>query len=114
MYRLGRPGHRLQHVASAKAILEKGTNSEQAPFFPYLAGYVAFYAGDYNTALDELLRANQNDPFTQCLIGQTHEKLGQKNKGVEWCRKASAAISHNPPAAYAIPFSYRRIAALGS
>jgi tetratricopeptide (TPR) repeat protein len=30
------------HVAAAKAILDKGTIPEQAPFFPYLRGYVAF------------------------------------------------------------------------
>jgi len=112
--RRGNSAEAQKHVALAKAILENGSNSEQAPFFPYLAGYVAFYLGDYNTALDELLKANQNDPFIQCLIGQTHEKLGEKNKAVEWYRKASAAIAHNPPAAYAIPFSRRRIAALGS
>jgi len=112
--RRGNSAEAQKHVALAKAILENGSNSEQAPFFPYLAGYVAFYLGDYNTALDELLKANQNDPFIQCLIGQTHEKLGEKNKAVEWYRKASAAIAHNTPAAYAIPFSRRRIAALGS
>src|SRR5689334_16589912 len=38
-----------RHVAAAKAILDKGTNPEQAPFLPYLTGYVAFYRGDYKT-----------------------------------------------------------------
>ena len=36
---------------------------------PYLKGYVAFYAGDYKTALAELSKANPNDPFIQCMIG---------------------------------------------
>ena len=65
-----------KHVAAAKAILDKGTIPEQAPFLPYLKGYVAFYGGDLKTALDELSEANQNDPFIQCLIGETYEKLG--------------------------------------
>jgi hypothetical protein len=43
-----------RHVAAAKAILDKGSNPDQAPFYPYLTGYVAFYAGDYKTALAEL------------------------------------------------------------
>src|SRR5690348_13902851 len=44
--RRGDPAEAQKHVAAAKAILDKGTNPEQAQFFPYLKGYVAFYAGD--------------------------------------------------------------------
>lgn len=109
-----RRGNRTEaqkHVAAAKAILDNGTNPEQASFFPYLAGYVAFYGGDFKTALDELLKANQNDPFIQCMIGQTYEKLGDKDKAIEFYRKAAAAISHSPPAAYAVPLAKKRLAA---
>ena len=102
------------HVAAAKAILDKGTNPEQTPFFPYLVGYVAFYLGDYKAALDELLKANQNDPFIQCMIAQTYEKVGDKGKAADFYRKAAAAIFHNPSAAYAVPFSKKRLATLGS
>jgi tetratricopeptide (TPR) repeat protein len=102
-----------KHLAAAKAILDKGTNPEQAQFFPYLEGYVAFYAGEYKTALEKLQEANQNDPFIQCMIAQTYEKLGDKGKAVEIYRKAAAAISHNPTAAYAVPFAKKRLAALG-
>ena len=77
-----------KHVTAAKAIFDKGTIPEQAPFFPYLKGYVAFYAGDYKAALDELTKANQNDPFIQCLIGQSYEKLGEKDKALDYYRKA--------------------------
>ena len=110
--RMGYQAEAQKHVTAAKAILDKGTNPEQAQFFPYLKGYVAFYGGDYKTALQELLKSNQNDPFVQCLIGQTYEKLGEKNKAVEFYRKASAAIAHNPSAAYAVPFAKKRIASL--
>ncbi len=98
-----------KHVAAAKTILDKGTNPEQAPFFPYLQGYVAFYAGNFKAALEELNKANQNDPFIQCLIGQTYEKLGDKDRAMEYYRKASTAISHNPAAAYAVPFSKKKL-----
>jgi tetratricopeptide (TPR) repeat protein len=103
-----------KHVAAAKAILDKGTNPEQAQFLLSLQGYVAFYGGDYKTALEELLKANQNDPFIQCMIGESYEKLGDKDKAVEYYRKASTAIAHNPPAAYAVPFAKKRIASLSS
>ena len=101
------------HVAAAKTILDKGTNPDQAQFYPYLRGYVAFYGQDYKAALEELLKANQNDPFIQCLLGQTYEKLGEKDKAVESYRKAAAAIGHNPPAAYAVPLSKKRLASMG-
>jgi tetratricopeptide (TPR) repeat protein len=101
-----------KHVAAAKAILDKGSNPEQAPFFPYLKGYVAYYAGDYKAALEELLKANQNDPFIQCVSAQTYEKLGDKDKALEFYRKASTATAHNPPAAYAVPLSKKKLAEL--
>ena len=109
---LGNQAEAQKHVAAAKAILDKGTNPEQAQFFPYLQGYVAFYGGDYKTALDELLKANQNDPFIECMIGQAYEKLGDKDKAIEFYRKAAGAISHNPAAAYAVPFSRKKLASL--
>ncbi|HEY6946585.1 MAG TPA: tetratricopeptide repeat protein [Candidatus Acidoferrum sp.] len=99
-----------EHVTAAKAILDKGTNPEQAQFFPYLQGYVALYGQDYKTAAEELLKANQNDPFIQCLLGQTYEELGERDKAIESYRKAAAALAHNPPAAYAVPFAKKKLA----
>jgi tetratricopeptide (TPR) repeat protein len=112
--RRGNQAEAQKHVAAAKAILDNGTNPEQALFLPYLQGYVVFYASDYKTALEELLKANQNDPFIQCMIGQTYEKLGDKDQALEYYRKASAAFSHNPTAAYAVPFTKKKLASLPS
>jgi len=98
-----------KHVAAAQAILDKGTVPEQADFLPYLKGYVAFYVGGYKAALEELGKANQNDPFIQCMTGETYEKLGDRDKAMEFYRKASTASSHNPPAAYAVPFARKKL-----
>src|ERR1700751_616418 len=103
--RRGNQAEAQKHVAAAKAILDKGTNPEQQPFFPYLQGYVAFYAGDYKSALEDFLKANQNDAFIQCMVGQTYEKLGDNQQALDYYRKASTAIAHNPAAAYAVPFA---------
>lgn len=107
--RRGDQAEAQKHIAAAKAVLDKGAIPEQVPFFPSLKGYVAFYAGDYKAALEQLNQANQNDPFIQCMIGQTYEKLGEKEKGLEYYRKASTAISHNPAAAYAVPFAKKKL-----
>jgi hypothetical protein len=44
------------------------------------------------------------------MIGQTYEKLGEKDMAAEYYRKASTASSHNPPAAYAVPFAKKKLA----
>jgi hypothetical protein len=43
------------------------------------------------------------------MIGQTYEKLGEKDEAMEYYRKASTAVSHNPAAAYAIPFAKKKL-----
>lgn len=99
-----------KHVVTARAALEKMTDlrAQQEPFFPYLTGYVAFYLGDYKAALADLEKAQQ-DTFIQCLIGQTYEKLGDKDKAMEYYRKAAGTRGHNPPAAYAVPFAKKKL-----
>jgi len=111
--RRGDKAEAQKHVAAAKALLDKDSKMAEAQsvFFPYLTGYVAFYAGDYKTALDDLMKANQNDPFIQCLIGQTYEKLGDKDKAMDMYRKAANATAHNPPAAFGRPFATKKLAA---
>ena len=109
--RRGNKAEAEKHVAAAKALLEKDAKvaQAQAVFLPYLTGYVAFYFGDYKTALDDLQKANQNDPFIQCLMGQTYEKLGEKDKALDCYRKAAATAAHNPPAAFARPFAMKKL-----
>ena len=48
-------------------------------FYPYLAGYVALYTGDYGTAIKELQNANQKDPFVLCLLAQTLREAGRQS-----------------------------------
>ncbi len=109
--RRGNKAEAQKHVDAAKAILDKGTNPNQAPFFPYLTGYVAFYGGDYKTALADLQKANQNDAFIQVLIAQTYEKLGDKAQATEYYKKVLASNGHNPPAAYARPLAKKKLGA---
>lgn len=100
-----------RHVAATKAALDGmiDLRRQQETFFPYLTGYVAFYLGDYNKAAADLQKADQSDPFIQCLLGQTYEKLGDQDRAMECYRKASRTKGHNPPAAYARRFARKKI-----
>jgi tetratricopeptide (TPR) repeat protein len=97
------------HVAAAKAALDTGTNPDQAPFFPYLVGYVAFYTGDTRTAIAELMKGNLNDAFVLALIAQGHEKLGDQAAAKEYYTKVMASMSHNPNTAYARPLARKKL-----
>ena len=98
-----------KHVAAAKAILDKGVvDKAQQPFFPYLTGYVAFYTGDYKTAITDLQQANQRDPFILALLAQAYEKSGQKDQAMELYKKVLTMNIHNPTGAFSRPLAKKK------
>ncbi len=109
--RRGNRAEAEKQIAAAKAALEAMTDlrKQQAPFLPYLTGYVALYLGDTRTAIADLEKANQNDAFIQCLLGMAWEKQGDPAKAKDFYRKASQVNGHNPPAAFAKPFTRRKL-----
>jgi Flp pilus assembly protein TadD len=109
--RRGNPAEAEKHVDVAKQLVNsmQELKAQQQGFIPYLTGSVAFYAGDYKKALEDLQMAAQNDAFIQCMIGATYEKLGEKDKAIEYYRKAAGVQGHNPPAAYAKWFTRQKL-----
>jgi Flp pilus assembly protein TadD len=115
--RRGNKAEAAKHVAAARKILDedKTMASAQERFYPYLVGYVALYTGDFKTAEAELTKAtqaNNNDAFMLCLLGMTYERMGEKDKATETYKKAAASIQpggHNPPAAFARPFTRKKL-----
>lgn len=113
--RRGNKAEAQKHITEAKTALaeiqksDEGLYNQQKVFLPYLTGYVALYTGDAKTALVDLQQANTGDPFIQCLIGMTYEKLGDEAQAKEWYRKASNVGAHNPPAAFAKPFTRKKL-----
>ncbi len=109
--RRGNKAEAEKHIAAAEQLVAGMTDlkAAQQAFLPYLKGYVAFYTGDYKKALDNFLQAQQTDAFIQCMIGETYEKLGDKDKAMEFYHKASQVQSHNPPAAYAKRFTRQKL-----
>ena len=88
---------------------------QQERFFPYLVGYVALYTSDLPTAERELtgaigLRGNQRDPFLQCLLAMTYEKMGKQPEArASYQRAYEMAAAHNPPAAFARAYARRKL-----
>lgn len=108
----------LGHVADARRILDSDPKmaEDQARWYPYLVGYVALYTNDLPTAERELTRVTTellpNDPFMQCLLAMTYEKMGQQEKAMEIYRKAfEMATGSNPPNVFARTFAGKKIGA---
>jgi len=107
--RRGNRAEAQKHVAAAKAILDKGTNPEQALFFPYLEGYVAYYLGDTKAAIASLQKADQRDPFILVLLAQAYEKSGDKEQAIEYYKKVLQVNGHNPTNAFARPIAKKKL-----
>jgi tetratricopeptide (TPR) repeat protein len=107
--REGKADDAKQHVAAAKAALDKANNPDQARFFPYLTGYVAFYAGDYKTAIADLQKADQHDPLILALLGEAYEKNGDQTQAMDYYRKVLASNAHNPTNAFARPLAKKKL-----
>src|SRR3984893_11092292 len=108
--RRGQRDEAQKQVPAAKAALEKANNPDQAQFFPYLTGYVAFYGGDYKTAITELGKASQEDPFILMLLAQSCEKAGDAARAKEYYSKVMANNGHGPTNAFARPVARRKLA----
>jgi len=96
-------------VAAAKAILDRGKIPEQQRFYVYLTGYVAFYAGNYKSAIEDLQKADQKDPFILALLAQAYEKSGNRDEAMKLYRQILTINSHNPTNAFARPLAKKKL-----
>jgi tetratricopeptide (TPR) repeat protein len=107
--RKGNKAQAQKHVEAAKVAFDNAKNADQSPYWPYLTGYVAFYGGDYETAITELLKGNQRDPFVLALLAQSYEKTGKNAEAMELYKKILTINSHNPTGAYARPLAQKKV-----
>ena len=107
--RSGNKAEAQQHLAAAKAAIDKGTNPEQAQFVPYLEGYVAFCGGDYPDAIADLQKANQKDPFILVLLAQAYEKSGDQTNAMDYYHKVLEIYAHSPTGAFSRPLAERKV-----
>jgi tetratricopeptide (TPR) repeat protein len=112
--RRGKADEARQHVGAAKSALDRANNPDQARFYPYLTGYVAFYTGEYKTAIADLQKADQRDPLILALLGEAYEKSGDEAEATEYYRKALASNAHNPTNAFARPLVRKKLVGGGA
>jgi tetratricopeptide (TPR) repeat protein len=112
--RRGKKDDAQKHVAAAKRALDNANDPNQTPFYPYLTGYVAFYAGDYKTAIADLEKADQRDPFILSLLAQAYEKFGNQAQATEYYKKVLATNFHNPTNAFARPLAKKKLGGSGN
>jgi len=103
--RRGRMDEARAAAARARAVLDRGTNADQEPFYPYLVGYIAFFAGDYRTAIDELSGGDLDDPFVAGLVARAWEKLGDASRAREYFQRVMASNAHSINAAFSRPLA---------
>jgi len=111
--RRGQKAEAERAVAAARQALAKMQSddnklyAQQVGFFPYLAGYVAFYGGDFKTALADFQQDTRRDPFISAMTGLCFEKLGDAAQARAAFAEAAKASAHNPPAAAALRIARR-------
>jgi tetratricopeptide (TPR) repeat protein len=108
--RRGNADEARQHLTAAKAALDKANNADQARFYPYLTGYVAFYGADYKAAIAELQKADLHDPFILVLLAQAYEKSGESAMAKSYYGKVMEVNGHNPNVAFARPLAKKKLA----
>jgi tetratricopeptide (TPR) repeat protein len=93
--RRGNAAEARTHAAAMKTLLDKGGNDNERPQYQYLLGYIALEAGDADTAIAELQKANLEDSFVLGLLARAYEKKGDAAKATEFHNKALAAPAHS-------------------
>jgi tetratricopeptide (TPR) repeat protein len=100
-----------KQTAAVKSLLDKGTNPDQRIQYPYLTGYIAFYAKDYKRAVADLQQADQEDPFILLLTAEAYERLGDASHAREYYGKVLSSSSHAITNAFARPVARRKLPA---
>jgi tetratricopeptide (TPR) repeat protein len=100
------------HLAAVEALVAKGTLPDgQRSFAPQLAGYIAFYQGNYDEAIAALAKADQRDPFVLSLLAQAHEQKKDIATAKELYARVLAQPGFSLQLALARPLAAQRVAA---
>jgi len=87
-----------------ETIMQKrGKLTEDNEVYRWVAGYVAYYAKDYDRAIAQLTQGNLADPFILNMIGMAYEAKGDLTNARQYYRRTIESNVHNLQAAIARP-----------
>jgi tetratricopeptide (TPR) repeat protein len=109
--REGRLDEARRFLSEFEGLMKKrGRPAEDATFHRWVAGYVAFYARDYDGAIDHLTHGDTNDPFVLDLIGKAYEAKGDATNARQYYRRVLESNVYNLQSAIARPHARARLA----
>ena len=89
---------------------KRGRPSEDNGIYRWVAGYVAFYAKDYDGAIDHLTHGDTDDPFILNLVGRAYEAKGDITTARQYYRRVMESNVYNLQSAIARPHARQRMA----
>lgn len=81
----------------------RGKLPEDNDIYRWVAGYVAYYAKDYDRAVAELTQGNLGDPFILYMIGLAYDAKGDSSNAREYYRRTMASNVYSLQSAIARP-----------
>jgi tetratricopeptide (TPR) repeat protein len=91
-------------LSEFESIMQKrGKRPEDNELYRWVAGYVAYYAKDYDRAIAELTQGNLADPFILNMIGLAYEGKGDQANARQYFRRTLESNVHSLQAAIARP-----------
>jgi tetratricopeptide (TPR) repeat protein len=96
-----------------KMIEEGGEAGEQyLPAYHYLAGYLKLERGEIDQAVEQLEKANPQDPFHRLLLARAYERKGEKETARKTYAEVVASTANGIERALAYPEAKRKLATL--
>ena len=88
---------------------KRGKLAEDNGIYRWVAGYVAFYAKEYDRAIDHLTHGDTNDPFILDLIGKSYEAKGDVTNARQYYRRVMESNVYNLQSAIARPHARAKL-----
>jgi tetratricopeptide (TPR) repeat protein len=104
-------------IADAKRFLsefesirdQRGKASDDNEIYRWVAGYVAYYAKEYDQAITQLTQGNLQDPFILDLIAKSYEAKGDLDNARQYYRRVLESNVHNLQSAIARPHARAKL-----
>jgi tetratricopeptide (TPR) repeat protein len=108
--REGKIDEARKHLAEFEALMKKrGRLNEDNGIFRWVAGYVAFYAKDYDGAITQLTQGDVGDPFILDMIGKAYEAKGDLTNARQYYRRVMESNVYNLQSAIARPHARAKL-----